>query len=273
MSERILIADDNHNIRTMLKMDLETAGYQVMEASNGEQALKLVREHRPDMVVLDVMMPGLDGFEVCSRIKMDQSLRGIPVIMLTAKASKEDRFLGRELGADEYITKPFDPEDLEKVIQRILESRKKGETLHPLTGLPMWQAVKNEIAARKERHENFVVLEGCFDPEAFDIYQKKYGNIKADEIIMTSAELFQSVINLHPDVFLGHRGDNVFFLIGSPGNVENVKMTITPLMAEAVLSFYDEKDRETGYININQPDGRELKIMLMKWMWRLNDVS
>ncbi len=273
MPATIVIADDNRNIRTVVKMDLETLGYQVLEATDGLQALELVKTMKPDLVVLDVMMPGLDGFDVCSRIKMDEELRGIPVIMLTAKTTPEDKFLGRKVGADEYLTKPFDPEDLEKLIERILEARSKGEALHPLTGLPLWQAVEHEITRRKGHRRPFVVMNGFFEEEPFNVFQKKYGAIWADAALKTAAETIKSITNAIPGFFLGQSGDNVFFFIGSPEDMENVKVSLTQAMAETIPTFYDAADREAGYIYLKLPDGKGKKINLMKWIWRLNDAG
>jgi DNA-binding response OmpR family regulator len=243
MPATILIADDNRNIRTIVKMDLEFQGYRVLEATNGQEALDMARDRKPDLVVLDVMMPLLDGFEVCSRMKKEEATRGIPVIMLTAKTTPEDKFLGRESGADEYITKPFDPVDLERVIERILTAREKGEVLHPLTGLPLWAAARHEMATRDARGESYAILEGFLDEAAFDIYQQKYGAIKADEVLANTARILKSGAALFPGFFLGQRGDSVFIFIGTPNDMEGVRSSVTGMMADAIPSFYEPRGR------------------------------
>ncbi len=273
MAATILIADDNRNIRTMLKMDLEMQGYRVLEATNGDRAYEMARKEKPDLMVLDVMMPGMSGYDVCFRMKQEADLRVIPIIMLTAKSAKEDEFLGREVGADEYMTKPFDPEALEKLISRVLESRLKGEAFHPLSGLPMWEAVKHEIARRKRRDENFLILEGNFEEETFGVYRNKYGNIKADEAVKKASELLKAATAGCGDLFVGHSGDNVFFLIGKPEEVEKAKSLMTHLMAENIPAYYDTRDRGAGFISSKQLDGRKQTLGLMKWVWKLNDVA
>lgn len=271
MQKCVVVADDNRNIRTVIKMSLESLGYKVLEAANGLEALEIIGNSRPDIVVLDVMMPKIDGYEVCFRLKKSPELRDIPVVMLTAKTNKEDKFLGREVGADRYLSKPFDPEELEDVIQRILESKEKGESIHPLTGLPTWPAVKHEIARRKELGLEFNVIEGFFDQQAFDIYQKKYGNIKADEALKAVSQIFRSTAEGIDDFFIGHSGDNIFFFISSPITVYKVKDAVNRKLEEAIPLLYDDSDRNMQGILIRKADGGREKVGLMKWIWKVSE--
>jgi DNA-binding response OmpR family regulator len=124
---KVLVVDDDRVIQQLLEVNLELEGYEVKRASNGDEALKLVRSFKPDVVLLDVMMPKLDGREVCRRIKGDASTADIPVIFLSARAQDMDVNSGLELGAAAYITKPFDPVDLLQTVEKVLA----GETVFP----------------------------------------------------------------------------------------------------------------------------------------------
>ncbi|MBF0254000.1 MAG: response regulator [Candidatus Omnitrophica bacterium] len=124
-AKRSLIGDDEDAIVMLLKMRLESAGYHTFSAFDGAGALKVVRELEPDLVLLDVMMPPPNGFEVCRVIKNDSALRKIPVILLTAKASETDQFWGSESGADAYIIKPYDPVELMNAIQKLISAEEK----------------------------------------------------------------------------------------------------------------------------------------------------
>lgn len=117
---RILIADDEHNIRHILDFSLHVEGFDVISAQDGEEALSLAVSESPDLVIMDVMMPGCGGIEACRRLKQDARTRQIPVILLTARASREDRQAGEAAGAAEYITKPFSPQKVIEVVQSIL---------------------------------------------------------------------------------------------------------------------------------------------------------
>ncbi|MGC2424371.1 MAG: response regulator [Nitrospirota bacterium] len=112
MSKKILVVDDEMHILRIVKYKLESAGYDVLTALNGIEALKLAREEKPALIFLDIMMPGMNGYEVCSQLKNDPETKDIIIIMLTAKGQESDKIKGLEVGVDEYITKPFSPQDL-----------------------------------------------------------------------------------------------------------------------------------------------------------------
>ena len=117
---KILIVEDEQDISEMIAYNLEKEGFETALASDGEDALPLARSERPDLVVLDVMLPGMDGLEICRAIRRDPELAHLPVIMLTARAQETDKIVGLELGADDYITKPFSPKELVARIRAIL---------------------------------------------------------------------------------------------------------------------------------------------------------
>ena len=120
MQEKILVVDDEHTMLDVIRYSLEKAGYQVCTAQDGVEALRLAREQKPDLVVLDIMMPKLNGYEVCQRVKEDPDAGGIGIVLLTAKGQEVDRRQGLELGASRYMTKPFDPDEVLKVAKELL---------------------------------------------------------------------------------------------------------------------------------------------------------
>lgn len=118
---KILIVDDEPAIRFLISATLEDEGYELFEAADGLEASELIQENRPDLVILDVMMPGLTGYELCSRIKQDPVTQKIKVIMLTAKAQEQDKLQSRQAGADYYLRKPFSPMELTQVVADLLQ--------------------------------------------------------------------------------------------------------------------------------------------------------
>jgi DNA-binding response OmpR family regulator len=116
----ILVIDDEKDLIELVRYNLEKEGFDVIAATDGQLGLDVVRKHRPDLVVLDLMMPGLDGLQVCQQLRNDPRAGRIPVIMLTAKATEADRIVGLELGADDYITKPFSPREVVARIKAVL---------------------------------------------------------------------------------------------------------------------------------------------------------
>jgi DNA-binding response OmpR family regulator len=123
MASRVLIVDDEPNIVLSLEYLMKREGFEVAVAGDGEGALRAMAEHRPDLVILDVMMPRLNGFEVCQRIRAEPGWRGVRVLMLTAKGRETEMRKGLEVGADAYVTKPFSTKELVAEIRRLLEER------------------------------------------------------------------------------------------------------------------------------------------------------
>lgn len=121
MAKKILVVDDAYDTRELIEFRLQTTGYDVIKADNGEVAIQKIKEERPDLVIMDVMMPPPNGFQICRQIKDDPEFKKIPVILLTAKASESDQFWGKEAGADSYLTKPYDPDELLDKIKEFLE--------------------------------------------------------------------------------------------------------------------------------------------------------
>ena len=120
MKPRILVVDDEPDIIELVEFNLKQAGYVVTTAADGAEALKKIRAQKPDLIVLDVMLPEMDGFEICKALRLDEATAKLPIIMLTAKAAEIDRVLGLELGADDYLTKPFSPRELLLRVKKML---------------------------------------------------------------------------------------------------------------------------------------------------------
>lgn len=124
MQKKIMVVDDEPYIARVIKFKLEQEGYAVISANDGVTGLDRIRQEKPDLVLLDVMMPGLTGYEVCQQVKADADLQGIPVVFLTAKGQERDREQGLNLGASDYITKPFSPNRLLELVKSIIGNAK-----------------------------------------------------------------------------------------------------------------------------------------------------
>ena len=121
MGKRILVVDDEVQAVQMMKMSLEADGYEVIGAHDGREALDKARKEAPHLIILDLMLPKLDGYKVCRMLKFDEKYKAIPIIMFTARAQESDKKMGQEVGADAYITKPFEPQVLLAKIQELLK--------------------------------------------------------------------------------------------------------------------------------------------------------
>jgi two-component system, OmpR family, alkaline phosphatase synthesis response regulator PhoP len=125
--KKILVVDDEVDLVETVRFPLEIEGYNVLVAYNGEEALDRARKENPDLILLDLMLPKLDGYKVCRLLKFDETYKHIPIFMLTAKTQEKDKVLGMETGADEYITKPFDVGDLLKKVKEYLSKPDSGK--------------------------------------------------------------------------------------------------------------------------------------------------
>lgn len=263
---KILVADDNRNIVELVKMEFEILDYDVVTAFDGEDALKKIEKEEPDLVILDVMMPKINGFDICMKLRDNPKYKDIPIVMLTAKSQEKDKFWGRQVGADEYVTKPFEPEVLEQIVHNLLVQKKSGEIPHPVTKLPGYLTVEKEIEWRRSNNVGFVAYNLYFDPEAFEIYAQKYGRIKADEILKITGSVITDIIKRlgNNRTFLGHLGDNTFVLIADKDNINPLISNIEKEVNSLMPHKYDEDDRKKGAISIKGIGAEISAVPLMK---------
>ena len=259
MNSRILVADDSQAVRDILQMSLESLGYRVVVAEDGERAMERIQQEHPDLIIADVMMPKVNGFQICRRVKSDPGMSATPVILLTARSGQEDVFWGKDCGADEYITKPFRTQDLEQTISRLLQRRDASIRTDPNLGA--------ELRRRKQQGGQIVMLR--WDPRAMDVFRKKYGEIKFSEAMRTlrdAAESFLKNRNEAGPVGL-HVPVGLSAVIGgtAPAAIAVGKELAMHLNSVA-LSFYDTDDRVQGHIRFRDPrSGMEAHLPLMSF--------
>ena len=247
---RLLIAEDEKNLREILMLQLSAAGYAVMEAADGETALSKVSEELPDLVLLDVMMPKMDGFEVCRRMRASLLTRHIPIIMLTAKTQSEDKIHGLEGGANDYVTKPWQAQELLLRIRNVLDWSKQQRAASPLTGLPGNLTINDELKRRLATNEPFAMLQ--IDIDHFKSFNDHYGYTHGDEVIRLLARILvetAQVNGLGRD-FVGHIGGDDFVFVTDPIRGDEAGNEVIERFNAAVPELYAPDDRERGYIEV-----------------------
>lgn len=245
---KILIVDDSENIRDVLKTNFEYLGYDVLTAEDGAEALRLVDEEEPNLIILDVMMPRQNGFQVCRKIKSNPGSSGTPVIFLSAKGQREDRYWGRDCGADEYVTKPFSTADLERAIERLM-MRSRG----PMT-MDEFQA---EVETRRARADRFAILTATFDSKALNVFRQKYGEPRYHEVVESIRQTLELVVQEESgESLIWVVGDTVFkaILPGDEGRTHALKDHIVAQSDHLLKSFYDTQDAGRGYVVLRHPD-------------------
>ena len=260
---RILIVDDEADIRDILKITLGEEDYEVFEAGDGNQALQMVKAKSPDLVILDYKMPYLDGREVCRRLKKDILLRHLPVIMLTGKSDLMDKVEGIDAGADDYIVKPFEPQELLARIRMIIRRTERDLEANPLTRLPGNISIINELQNRIEKKIPFAA--GYLDINKFKSYNDKYGFERGDDAIRETARIIIHSINEcgNSDDFIGHIGGDDFVFITTPQLAERVCQKIIEEFEKKVPEFHQPEDFQRGYIMAHDRKGQLQKIPLL----------
>ena len=185
----VLIADDDRDIVRFVEVNLRLEGFEVITAHDGQDALDKALDLQPNLILLDVMMPRMDGYEVCTKLRADGRSAHIPVIMLTAKSLSADKVLGLTAGADDYIIKPFDPMELVARVKTTLRRASEMRSLSPLTGLPGNLRIEQEIAHRMERGKAVAVAYA--DLDNFKSYNDRYGFLRGDEVISLFAQVLR----------------------------------------------------------------------------------
>lgn len=262
--ERILIVDDDVDICRYVQVNLVLDGYEVEIAHDGEEGLRKAIDTQPDLVLLDVMMPGLDGTEVCRRLRSDARTIGTAIIFLTAKSQSTDKIAGLSAGADDYISKPFDPPELSARVRSALRRNKAMRDVSPLTGLPGNASVTAELENRVlDRNTHFAV---CWcDLDNFKAFNDHYGFLRGDEAIKLTAQVLTAVLEAHPwpHNMAGHIGGDDFVLICDPNQVENICKMAVNEFDERVLSLYDSGDLACGYIEVADRRGEAHRFPIM----------
>ena len=218
----LLLADDNEEMRLMLRDLFRSAGHEVDLSEDGLKVLTSIQSREPDLVILDHAMPGMNGFEVCRRIKTNPFTSRIPVLMLTAQSTVESKVEGYAAGADDYLAKPFDPRELRARVQALLRLVQRESDRNPTSGLPGGRAIDLDIAARIERNESFAV---CYlDLDYFKPFADTFGFAIADEVIRgLGAAIRESSATVGSDDgkdFVGHIGGDDFIILTAPGRAE-----------------------------------------------------
>ena len=242
---KLLIVDDSENIRDVLQTNFDYLGYDVRAARDGAEALAMIGEEKPDLLILDVMMPHQNGYQVCRRIKTDPALADIPVVFLSAKGGREDRYWGRDCGADDYLAKPFSTAELERVIERLLARREAGGE----------GPSEPQAALKKREAETLLVLR--FDPKALTVFRQKYGEPRfADalaSIRQTADIVVREEMGAAPRWITGHRTLRAR-LPGEPENQRELCDRITGQANLLLRSYYDPLDAGRGYVVVRHPE-------------------
>jgi diguanylate cyclase (GGDEF)-like protein len=260
---RVLVIDDERNILDIIKFNLEMEGYDVITSMEGEEALRLVHEVKPELILCDIMMPVLDGLEVCRRLKADGRTNQIPVVMLSARTQAQDKISSIEAGADDFITKPFDFSDLVARMKINLIRAKQKRDVSPLTSLPGSISIEAETKQRISKNALFSVL--YIDIDNFKPFNDLYGFPTGDKAVRLLASIVDEAVKKlgNIDDFIGHGGGDDFVVITTPERSSAIAESIINHFDQQIVVLYHDEDLKRGYSILVDRLGRDNYIPIM----------
>ena len=241
----LLIVEDDPDTAHMLQMYFEAQGYRVVTAAGGYEALEKCRQHPPDLILLDVRLPDIDGFEVGKRLQDDLRTSRLPVIFVTERRERDDRITGLKLGAIDYITKPFDVQELRLRVRNAL--RRAGSQNNPVTGLPGEKLTNDRLGLVLERDDWATVSVRI---KGLDLFNEIYGFVARDDVLRAVALILTSAVDElgSIDDFVGHPSEAHFLIVTIPAKAEALARHIEERLTQAMIYFYPIHDREAGYV-------------------------
>lgn len=262
-NNRLLLIEDDYDVAEMLVMYFSSHEYEVLHADNGTDGIELARSRFPNLILLDVMLPDMDGYDVCVKLRQTSLTKYIPIIFLTQRDERASKVRGLELGADDYITKPFDIDELRLRAQGSIR-RATRESLHETrTGLPTGPMIDEELSRRQHNNKPFTEL--IFSLEGFTAYSDVYGFMAAGEVIHHAGKTIQEIIREKgtPDDFVGILNDE-FIILTHTKDVQRLESSIKSKFNEDVRAFYSFVDADRGGILLNMGKENERFVPLMQ---------
>jgi diguanylate cyclase (GGDEF)-like protein len=259
---RLLVVEDDFDISNMLKIYFTSLGYDVDVAARGSDALEKTHQVLPHLIVLDIMLPDIDGYEVCRNLRSSTRTSHIPVIFLTQKDERSDKLQGLELGADDYITKPFDIEELKLRVMGAIHRSEREALTDPRSGLPAGRLIEEQLRLTI-RQTNWAYMDIRINH--FDQFKDVYGFVAGDDVLRFTAMMMSEVVDELGKAtdFLGHAGGDNFIIITDAGAAGNIRDRLKIRFAEEIQTHYNFMDRQQGFMMAANESGHMDKTPLM----------
>jgi PleD family two-component response regulator len=259
---RILIVEDDYDIANMLQIFFTSLDFEVDLAPRGSDALEKTRQGLPHLIVLDIMLPDIDGYEVCRILRTTTRTSHIPIIFLTQKDERSDKLQGLELGADDYITKPFDIEELKLRVTNAISRAERESLTDPRSGLPSGRLIEEQLRAiiRRPSWAFMDIRINHFEP-----FKEVYGFVAGDDALRFTAMMIGEVVDElgTQDDFIGHAGNDNYIIITAEAAAAPLEKRLKARFNEEIQTHYNFMDREQGFILASDEQGAQVKTPLM----------
>ncbi len=255
---RILVVEDDFDISQMLRIYFSGQGYDVQVAPRGGDALTLTRKQLPQLIVLDIMLPDIDGYSVCRELRQTTRTSHIPIIFLTQKDERSDKIAGLELGADDYITKPFDIEELKLRVKNAIDRVDREKSMDPRSNLPSSKLIEEQLRELMRKRETWTYID--FKINNFEPFQELYGFVASTEVLRFMALMIGEVVDEYgtPDDFVGHAGNDNFVVITFSNKPQVLQDQIVDRFGSNVKQHYSFIDRERAHIVLENGETKPL---------------
>jgi PleD family two-component response regulator len=259
---RLLVVEDDIDIGNMLKIYFSGMEFDVDVAVRGSDALERTKQVLPHLIVLDIMLPDIDGYEVCRTLRTNMRTSHIPVIFLTQKDERSDKLQGLEMGADDYITKPFDIEELKLRVQGAIRRAERESLTDPRSGLPAGRLIENQLRSII-RQKGWALLDARINN--FEPFKDVYGFVAGDDVMRFTAMLIGEVVDELGTIsdFIGHAGGDNFIIITVEGQANAIRTRLKERFDNEVQTHYNFMDRQQGFVQAPAADGTTIKVPFM----------
>jgi PleD family two-component response regulator len=259
---RLLLVEDDADISNMLRIYFSSLGYDVDIARNGSTALEKTRQVMPHLIILDIMLPDFDGYEVCRSLRKASRTSHIPVIFLTQKDERSDKLQGLELGADDYITKPFDIDELKLRVQNAIGRAERESLTDPHSGLPAGRLIEDQLR-KMIRSKGWAFMDIRIN--CFDAFKNVYGFIQANDVLRLVGMLLGEISDEfgQESDFIGHAGGDNFVMISGEDKASEIVERLKTRFTDEIGSYYKFADRQQGFLLVTDENGKSFQSPLM----------
>jgi diguanylate cyclase (GGDEF)-like protein len=259
---RLLVVEDDLDIGNMLKIYFGGMDFDVDVAVRGSDALEKTKQVLPHLIVLDIMLPDIDGYEVCRNLRTNMRTSHIPVIFLTQKDERSDKLQGLELGADDYITKPFDIEELKLRVQGAIRRAERESLTDPRSGLPAGRLIEEQLR-RIIREKDWALIDARVNH--FEPFKDVYGFVAGDDVLRFTAMMIGEVVDELGTTkdFIGHAGGDNFIVITTADQAPAIRDRLRARFNEEIQTHYNFMDRQQGYMQAPAADGSTTNVSFM----------
>ncbi len=259
---RLLVVEDDLDIGNMLKIYFSGMDFDVDVAVRGKDALEKTKQVLPHLIVLDIMLPDIDGYEVCRNLRTNMRTSHIPVIFLTQKDERSDKLQGLELGADDYITKPFDIEELKLRVQGAIKRAERESLTDPRSGRPAGRLIEDHLR-RIIREKGWALLDARVNN--FEPFKDVYGFVAGDDVLRFTSMMIGEIVDELGTTsdFIGHAGGDNFIIISTEEKAEAIKNRLKERFDTEVQTHYNFIDRQQGFVQAPTAEGTTVKVPFM----------